>query len=287
MDQSRLIGAAFVSAFLLLGCQANSGPEGASSGGLTGTISPDTGFDEDGNTTGDGSNLDTAFPNDGSVGGTVTEDGIVIAGDGAEPAKGFICTNSLSFSGGVTIEASANGLVGSVLGPLLDLLSGDSVTDLLNSINDGPYSLDGDLTTAAKVTQTVSGLVVVLDTLDALYTLPEGSQIGSGNYAVALISFPPSLLDLGLLSFITLDTLKDGEVQETGATLDSTGLSLLGLSTDLIGGAYAMLGYKTKMPYDQVRMSIGSNFLSVDVGENVFIHEICTGGRLVDPPVEE
>nr|MBV6628720.1 hypothetical protein [Oceanococcus sp. HetDA_MAG_MS8] len=279
----------------LTGClEANSGSAGSGFDGGSGpfeqSVNPDSGIDDQGNTTGDGSNSQTAFPNDGSVGGQIVQNGEVVVSSGPfeEQTLGFVCTRSLSTFGGVDLEVSAGGLVGSVVGGLLDLLSGDSVNALLNSVNDRVLALDGDLTTAAVVTQTAAGLLGSLNSLDILFSLPEGQQIGLNRFAVATVSFPPSLLDLGLLSSISLDTLLDGEVQESGAQIDASGLSLLGFSTDQIaGGTHALVGYRTSQPYDQVRLSFSSDLLSADLGQNVFVHEICTDGRFVEPPATQ
>lgn len=236
---------------------------------------------------GDGSNADTAFPNDGSVGGQIIQNGEVVVSGGLfqEQQLGFVCSKSLSTFGGVDLQASADGVVGFIVGGLLELLSGDSVNALLNSVNDSVLALDGDLTTAASITQTAAGLLSALNSLDIVLSLPEAQQIGLNRFAVAALSFPPSLLDLGLLSSITVDTLLDEQVQEGGARIDASGLSLLGLSTDQITGSnYALIGYKTTLPYDQVRISFSSDFLSVDLGQNVFLHEVCTDGAFVESP---
>lgn len=278
-----------LAALALAGCQANGGQSGTdgfdnSNGSGVGTVGTDDGIDDSGNVEGDGSNTQTGFPNDGSVGGSILEDGVLIAGTGAD--KGFVCTNGLSTFNGARVEVAANGLVGAVVGTLLGLLSGDSLNSLLNSLDDDTLAIDGDLTTSAVVTQTAAGLAGGLNSLDVLFNLPENSIMNAGNFAVVAVSFPPSLLDLGLLSSLRVDTLLDEVEQETGAQIDSSGLSLLGLSTDqLVGGAsYALLGYKTTADFDQVRLRLSSDFLSVDLGENLFIHEVCTGGNLVDPP---
>lgn len=269
--------AAVFCTFALLGCQANSGPVG---GGGGGGLDPDTGIDADGNPTGDGSNTDTGFPNDGSVGGSILDEGVELIG--ADTGQGFICTQAASADAGAEIEVAANGLVGSVLGPLLDLLSADSVNALLNSVRDRNLALDQDFKTAAAVTQTAAGLLGQLNSLDIVVNLPQ--TVGSGRYAVFALSFPPSLLDLGLLSSVSVTTLLNDTEVETGATVDATGLSLLGFSTDQLGSVYALVGYKASEPFDAARLSISSDFLSVDLGENLFIHELCTGGRLVDAP---
>lgn len=288
---SFLTAFACLTALSLAGCQANGGQPGTSgfdtsNGSGVASVSADDGIDDSGNIEGDGSNTQTGFPNDGSVGGSILEDGLLIAGTGSD--KGFVCTRGLSTFNGARVEVAANGLVGAVVGTLLGLLSGDSLNSLLNSVDDDTLAIDGDLSTAAVVTQTAAGLVGGLNSLDVLFNLPENTTLNAGNFAVVAVSFPPSLLDLGLLSSLRVDTLLDEVVQETGAQIDSSGLSLLGFSTDqLTGASYALVGYKTIAAFDQVRLRLSSDFLSVDLGENLFIHEVCTGGNLVDPPATD
>lgn len=55
----------------------------------------------------------------------------------------------------------------------------------------------------------------------------------------------------------------------------------------LTGASYARVGYKTTAAFNQVRLRLSSDFLCVDLGENLFIHEVCTGGDLVDPPATD
>ena len=95
--------AAVFCTFALLGCQANSGPVG---GGGGGGLDPDTGIDADGNPTGDGSNTDTGFPNDGSVGGSILDEGVELIG--GDTGQGFICTQAASADAGAEIEVATN-----------------------------------------------------------------------------------------------------------------------------------------------------------------------------------
>lgn len=280
----------------LAGCEANGGP-GLGNGGDTGgggpgvgVVNPNDGIDGDGNVEGDGSNTDTGFPNDGTVGGSIEEDGAIIAGPDSDPQMAFVCTRSASLFEGASTEVGANGLVGEVVGGLLGLLGASSVNDLLNSIQDKDLAIDNDLTTAASFTQTLAALDILLggasvDSLDLSVLMPEGKKQSAGSYAVFGVSFPSSLLDLGLLSSLQVTTLLDGEVQEDSAVFDSSGLSLLGF--DPLGelgvtSAYAWVGYKTTLPYDTARVSISSDLLSADLGSNLYVHEMCTGGNLVE-----
>lgn len=274
-------------ALMLAGCQASGdsaadfgGGGGGGGGNGTGVLDPDTGIGDGGEPTGDGSNTDTGFPNDGSVGGVVLDLDEVIAGDGSTGGLNFICTQSASIFNGASTEVGANGLVGAALGPLLALLGGSSVSELLASVQDETLAIDTDLKTAAAFTQTATGLVGSLDTVDLSVILPSAQPAGS--YAVYAVSFPSSLLDLGLLSTVQVSTLLNDVVQEDSASLDTSSLELLGFT--VAGTTYAYVGYKTTAPYDTARISISSDLLSVDAGPNMFVHEMCTAGRLQSPP---
>ncbi len=290
----RNISFALVATVALVGCQANGGPglgatTGTGAGPGVGVINPNDGIDDQGNIEGDGSNTDTGFPNEGTVGGVIEEDGVVIAGPDSDPQKAFICTQSASLFEGASTEVGANGLVGEIVGTLLGTLAGTSVNDLLNSVRDANLAIDTDLTTAANFTQTAAALDILLgagtvNSLDLSVIMPEGKKQSAGSYAVFAISFPPSLLDVGLLSSVQVTTLLEGEVQEDSAVLDGSGLALLGFSTDQagLGNTYAFIGYKTTLAYDTARIAISSDLLSADLGSNLYVHEMCTAGRLVD-----
>lgn len=231
-----------------------------------GPVITDDGVDEKGDVTGSGGRFDTAFPNDGSVGGTIDN---------------FVCTQSASFDEGSHLDVGANGLIGNIVGGLLNILSGNSLSNLLNSVSDGELGMDLDFKTAAVVTQAVAGFGGALNSLDVTFNLPEGTVLEEGKYAVFAVSFPTSLLELGLFSTLRVTTLLDGQVQERSATLDTSSASLLGASTSQIGLSrrYALVGFEATLPYDSAQLAIGSHFLSIDLGEKLYIHEFCTAGR--------
>lgn len=269
--------AATAAAFSLVGCQANSGAGDASgdarySGSRPVLNSPNDGSLLDGLLS---DNTNIPFPNDGSVTSEIME------GEQSLDMK-FVCEDSVSVFEGAQIELGANGLVGGLVGGLLNLLSGDSLSSLLNSLEDSTLALDNDLNTAAAVTQTLSGLGGLLNSVDVTIDLPAGTTNPDGAYAVAAISLPGSLLELGLLSTVRVVTLLNGETQEDNAVLSTSSLSLLGLSTnDLADRSFAFVGYKTTKPFDAVRLELGAQLLSLDVGPSVYIHELCTDGDLV------
>lgn len=272
------LAAVIVSLGLLTGCPAAN--SGAVEGGTpttknTATLDPDDGV-ENMNLVGLGQNTATWFPNAGETRGVV---GLAPSLLYQLPSPGFVCRESYVNDTGATMTISANGLVGAVLGPLLNLLGGNSVTNLLNSLIDADLGMDADLKTAAKLTQTLSGLGGILNSVDVVVSMPEGDVMEAGNFAVFAVSFPPSLLELGLLSTLRVQTLLNGELVENGAMMDGTSLSLLGLSSNELRGMHTWIGFETAQPFDQVRLRVSSNLLSVDLGESLYVHEVCSQGE--------
>lgn len=276
---------------VLGGCQADFGGTGSvpgpgtggGTGDGTGVVDPDDGFDDDGNPTGDGSNTDTGFPNDPTnpdepdVGGIVLEGDTPIAGDGTDFR--FVCTRSARWTAGATTEVGANGLVGETLSGLLESIGGSSVTALLNSVHDIDLAIDGTLRTASTFTLSASLLGTEIDAVDQGIHLP--APISSGRYAVFAVSFPAGLLNLGLLTSVTVTTyLGDSTTpQEKPVTFDATALDLLG--TGVTGPVYAFIGRRVTVPYDRATVSLAADALAIDVGEAMFVHEMCTDGVIV------
>ncbi|MEQ1440028.1 hypothetical protein AAG565_11745 [Fontimonas sp. SYSU GA230001] len=271
----------------LAGCQAdadgslNAGPGGNG----TGQVDPDDGIDNNGNPTGSGDNTDTGLPNDGSTGGLVLEGNTPIAGDGSNPPRNFVCTKTAQIFFGASTEVGANGLVGGPLSALVSLLGGASVVDLLNSVKDKDLAIDGDLKTAAAFTQTASLLGLaqsgLVDALDLTVSMPSGVTIPAGQYAVFGLSFPPGLLNLGLLTNVRVTTFLNNTQQENPVELDATAIDLLGQG--VVGPVYAFVGRKVTKPYNKARISLEGDLLAVDLGDAMFVHELCTAGTLVVP----
>lgn len=253
----------------LLGCDSSAVTLTGKDAIGVGPVQEDDGVNEKGEVTGLGGRFDTAFPNDGSVSGSI---------------ENFVCTQSASFNEGAHLEVGANGLIGTVVGGLLNLISGNALSDVLNSVSDADLAMDLDFKTAAVVTQAVAGFGGALNSLDVTFHLPEETIIEAEKYAVFAVSFPSSLLELGLFSTLTVTTLLDGEVQEGGVSLDTSAASLLGASTSLVGltNRYALVGLQVTKPYNSVRLGIGSHFLTIDLGEKLYIHELCTNGRFIE-----
>lgn len=270
----------------LVGCEASVEP--GAGGGVddsgTGAVIEETDADGDGIVDG---TADTPFvPNDGSTeGGEVVEnvdDGTgtggtiptIIAGEGSDPAKRFICTRSARDPLAQS-TASAGGLVGGPLGGLLDTLGGEAVTQLTAGVTDQELAIDGRLSSGSSI-KVAADLLGLLSSVGQTITLPKTQN--AGGFAVFALEFPANTLQLSLLSSITVQTNLGDTLQEE-ISIDQTTL-------DLLGGSYAFLGLKTHLPWDSATVSYSADLLSVSAGEAALkALELCTDGILVDPPV--
>lgn len=281
MTLSKLLPRAALSLFAiaLVGCHASGGnPPYGPGDFLTGSGAVDSN-DGTGDDTPDNGNGQTSFPNDGTVaGGTVLEGTTPIAGTGTD--RNFQCTDSAQIAAGATTIVGADGLVGGPLTDLLNGLGGASATALTNSVNDELYAIDGTLRTASVFTLTASLLGLAVDTIDQQVILP--SSLGSGNYAVFAVSFPPALVNAGIITQVSVTTFLGETLQEDAVVLDATAIDLLGNA--IVGPVYAYVGRKVTKPYDRAVISLQSAVLGLDVGESMYVHELCTGGRLVPVP---
>jgi hypothetical protein len=236
-----------------------------------------------GDGTGNVDNGDGSFPNDGGTssgtipGGSVTEDGTEIAG--GDTGVSFICTETAQKSFGATTAVGANGLLGGPLTALLNLLGATSLTDLTNNVKDADLAIDGDITTGSTFTLTASLLLNAIDSLDQTIFLPQTQPTGS--YAVFGVQFPAGTLDLSLLKAVTVTTFLGDTVQESNG-FDQVTLDLLG--QNIAGDVFTFIGLKATKPYDHATISLETLLLSVDVGDAMKVHELCTGGSLVQNP---
>ena len=273
MKNSKLILAAAVAAFSLglIGCTSNG--DGTDGGGGNGGITT-------GGTTGGASG--------GATGGTTggpTNDGTTPTNitDGGTPVTGnFICTQGAKAYGNVTTQVGSNGLVGGLLTNLLNLLGATTVTQLLNSVSNPDKVIDGNLDTYASVSLTLGLLGGLLDSVDESVVLPSGTTVPAGKFAVYGLTFPKGTVSLSLLSQVKVATYLNNVAQESN-TQDQNALALLGA----IGGsapAAAFVGVKTTKAYDRATISLTPGLLSVNVGDAMRIHELCTDGDLVTAP---
>lgn len=257
----------------LVGCQADS-----DIAGLGGDVVEDCGADGICGNDDDNGGLG---PNDGR-----TESPVYVDTDGDREAdtpvsegQGFVCTD-LAPSGS-TVEVGADGLVGGPLTALLTLLGGDSLVNLLNSVNSPGNVVDGQLPTFATFTTTLGGLTL-LDTAELNVRLP-GSMNLENRYAVFGLSFPSGTVDLSLLDQIRVQTYL-GDVEQEFRVFDSIVIDLLG--QNLVGGEPIWFGLKATRNFDRVALSVTSALLSANIGEQLYAHELCIGGRFVAPPTE-
>ncbi len=288
-----------IAAFLatgLSGCQADA--DGSANAGINGNgtnvVNGDDGINDqtgaiegtDGTSSTIG-NDDTGIPNaagapniDDVANHVVTDDGTGGQTDvaGGSSGRRFICTQAFDGAFGATTEVGLNGLVGDAVTPLLDTLGGDSATTLVNSVTDTTLALDADLRTASVFTLAASLLGGAIASIDQNIFTPDGATIPAGKYAVAAVSFPQGLANVGLLTEVTVTTyMNDTELEST--SFDATAIDLLGIP--VAGDPYAMIGLKVSQPYNRVAVGLSAGLLAADVSEAMFLHEVCTDGKLV------
>lgn len=215
----------------------------------------------------------TGDPNDGTTPTTVLE-------DGTELPNNFVCTASARTYGPNPVTAvNANGLVGSAVTDLLDLLGAGTVTQLQNSVTGKELVVDGSLNTAAQYNLSVGLLGGAISSLDLFVGL--NSPAPAQKYAVFLVSFPIATAELSLLQSITVNTFLNGTLQET-ADIDASTLDLVGqVST---ADTLRFVGLKATVPYDAATISLSPTLVSANVGNAMNVHELCTDGFFVAPP---
>lgn len=213
------------------------------------------------------------FPNDGSTGGSITEGGNPLPGN-------FVCTGSVAAYGDdASTEVGTGGLVGGPLTALLNALGAAPLTQLLNSVADPENAIDSRLDTWSTFSLTLGLLGPVLSTVDQIVHV--GDTVPVGEYAVFGVSFPISTLELSLLQSVVVTTFQ-GETAQESASIDASALDLLG--TISAGVRRAFVGVRTTLPYDTVSIGLLPRLLSVNVGDAMRVHELCTQGHFVDAP---
>lgn len=281
----------------LTGCQANGGSTGGNSGtGNQGSgiasVNADDGIGPDGELTGAGGGSDTGFPNDPLGPGGDTVGGLILAqdADGNDMEVAYGATNKrfrCIASGADTTEAGANGLVGGVVGSILGSVGGQSANDMLNGIDEPLQAIDHDLKTASTFTLTASALVGQVDSLEQVFTYDTPRSSG---FAVAALSFPAGAVDLSMMRTVALSTyLDEGDTQSTVPSEpdvpgDATTVDLLGV--DGFGGGRIFLGRQVTQPFNRIVISLSGDLLSADVGEAMYVHEVCVDGVIVDVPAD-
>ncbi|MDP3859261.1 MAG: hypothetical protein Q8Q73_16020 [Stagnimonas sp.] len=262
IKKTLLASALALAALSLVGCQAEG--DISESGGITGGSSGGA------SSGGTGGGL---LPNDGSVETSITEGGTPLAGN-------FICTaGAKAYGPSPTTEVVVNGLVGSAVSDLLNLLGATSVTALLNSVQGKELVVDGNLDTAASYNLTVGLLGGLISSIDLLVGLNGTAPIGK--YAVFGLSFPTGTVELSLLQSVNITTFLGTTEQET-VSVDATSIDLLGQVTT--GAPNAFIGMKVTKPYNSVSISLTPTAISADIGEAMKVHELCTDGNFVAAP---
>jgi len=241
--------ASLLASLLMAGCEAQG--DGELSDGL----------DNNGNT--------TLFPNDGMAPTQVTDNGTAIAGS-------FICEGGIqAVTPNATTEVGSGGLVGGPLTNLLNLVGGDTVTQLLNSVSEKDAVIDNNLATFSTYSLTL-GLLAVLNSVDLIVNA--NTEIQPGNFAVFAVRIPPGVLDASLVNSLTVRTFLAGVQQEELVTTQSS-LDLLGLN--VAGADRLFVGIKAAKRFDSASLSLRPNVLSANVGDALYAHELCVRGRFV------
>ncbi|MDB5969439.1 MAG: hypothetical protein JWQ90_1889 [Hydrocarboniphaga sp.] len=244
--------AALVAAVTLSGCDAQ------------GDGSTDSGFDDS-----DDSGL---FPNDGTTPTTIAENGTAITGN-------FICEAGIqALTTGATTEVATGGLVGGPLTTLLNSLGGETLTALLNSVSNKDLVIDNKLSTFATYSLTL-GLLGIIDSVDLL--VHANQTVSAGHYAVFAVRFPAAVLEASLLNQVAVRTFL-GDTQQEEILVDESALDLLG--QNLVGEDRLFVGVKTTKDFDTASIALTPNVLSANVGEAMYVHELCTGGHFVTAP---
>lgn len=265
LKRTLLAAAVAVGSIQLAACEAEGDP--AEAGGISGGGTSSGGTSSSGGSSGGG------VPNDGSTPTTVTEGGTAISGN-------FICTASAKAYGPSPITSvSANGLVGGAITPLLALLGGDTLTQLLNSVKDQSLAVDGNLDTAATYSLTLGLLGGLISSVD--FAIQPNSSVPAGKYAVFALSFPTATLELSLLQNIEINTYLNDTEQESAST-DASTLDLLGQVS--LTDPFRFVGMKVTKPYNKVTVTLNPQLLSVNVGDAMRVHELCTDGTFVAAP---
>lgn len=277
INRKILCAVAVAAAIGLSGCEADG--NASEGGGIT-----DGGGEGIGGG-GSGSGGGSSFPNDGTTPTVVTDGGAapggVSDGDGSRIPGRFICEASARRYGpNPETFVAANGLVGGPLTDVLNTVGGDTATRLLNSVVDLELAIDGDLRTASKFSLTAAGLFGVIDSVDQVVLID--GEVPSGNFAVFAVSFPIAALELSLLQQVRVTTFRDGAPLERAVLTEPLGLDLLGAVR--AGRARAFVGVRTTRDYDAASVGLVPGVLSANVGDAMFVHELCTRGSFVDEP---
>ncbi|MES2682188.1 MAG: hypothetical protein V4650_01615 [Pseudomonadota bacterium] len=216
----------------------------------------------------------TGDPNDGTTPTTVIDD------DGTETPGFFVCTaGARTYGPNPTTEVRVNGLVGSAVTDLLDMLGAGTVTQLQNSVVAKELVVDNNLSTAAQYNLSVGLLGGAISSIDLAVGL--NSPAPAAKFAVFLLTFPIGTVEASLIQSVTVTTFLGG-VQQDQAVIDASTLDLAGqVST---AETIRFVGLKATLPYDEATISLSPTLVSANVGNAMNVHELCTDGFFINPP---
>ncbi len=261
-----MLGCALLAMTVLTGCNANGGGSAGGGGGNGGNGGNGSGVGPVGGGTGPGT------PGGGD--GTFTDPSTDITDNGTPVAGTFTCTQSASSFNGASTTVSVNGLVGDALTPLLNGLGANTATSLLNSVINAERAIDGNLDTYSTF-QLTAGALSAVDSVAQAVLFPQ--QLSAGAYAVFALEFPAGTVTASLLNNLTVSTFL-GTVEQESRTVPQNQLALLGASVASPGTLY--FGIKTTKPYDRADISLVPGVLTANVGDAMYVYELCTGGTI-------
>lgn len=261
------LSCALLAMTVLAGCDADGnglggagGPNSGSNGGNGSGVGPVSG----------GTGVGTPGGGDGTFADPTTD----VTDGGTAVAGTFTCTQSASSLNGASTTVSVNGLVGDALTPVLNGLGANTATSLLNSVINAERAIDGNLDTFSTF-QLTAGALAAVDSVSQAVLLPQ--QQSAGGFAVFALQFPAGTVTASLMNNLTVSTYLDAVEQESRTTPENQ-LALLGANLASPGTLY--FGIKTTKPYDRADISLTPGVLSADVGDAMYVHELCTGGTI-------
>jgi len=258
-----LLAVSVAAAFGLAGCSADgSGTESGSIVSDGGTAKPP--LNNDGSTP---TNVQQDTNNDGT------------ADTAVDSGKNFVCTQGALAYGQVVAADASSGLLGGPLTSLINTLGGTPITALTNGVSEPYNAVDGYLSTYATFTLPASLLTSAVDAVAESITFPQ--KVGAGAYAVFGVTFPAGTLNLGLTKTVTVSTYLGTTLQES-LSVNEVNLDLLGRT--VAGDQAAFIGIKTKKDFNSAVIALSSTLASVQVGDAMHVHELCTGGKFVTAP---
>lgn len=199
--------------------------------------------------------------------GDTDGDGVVNASDNCpvayNPAQGDSNSNGI----GDVCEAPLKDICGTGFRPLLapEAAAFGSSSTLLSSVTRVSALTDTDAANYASMSSLVDLLGILGRSYVGVHTIRP--QL-AGHATGFVVSIPSTLISVGALSGVTVDTLNGSTVSETFTTGSTLSLSLLGGASDP-----ARLSFSPTKNYDAVRVNIGG---VANVLGTLRVHAACT-----------